>query len=238
MFSLLQLHIIEVGQPATGNQPFTKKAVDVFFPPEAQTDFPVAMQVDLDHKFQYSQVLVELKGDGNVERVFFSPSDWQQAWRHLSDHKVRLHSPVRPGVWRVHLHESNQRGDHLCNGAARGLLRDHRGQQEGPGEELVPSVGVVIIGRLCCVFFYTSASFYLQVLSVCVEEENIVNYATNVLQNPDLALRMAVRSNLAGAEEIFARKFNTLFAQGSYSEAAKVAASAPKVGLACVSLKC
>lgn len=66
---------------------------------------------------------------------------------------------------------------------------------------------------------------------MCVEEENIVNYATNVLQNPDLALRMAVRSNLAGAEEIFARKFNTLFAQGSYSEAAKVAASAPKVNL-------
>lgn len=69
---------------------------------------------------------------------------------------------------------------------------------------------------------------------MCVEEENIVNYATNVLQNPDLALRMAVRSNLAGAEEIFARKFNTLFAQGSYSEAAKVAASAPKVNLCVV----
>lgn len=66
-------------------------------------------------------------------------------------------------------------------------------------------------------------------LSVCVEEENIVNYATNVLQNPDLALRIALRSNLAGAEEIFARKFNTLFSQGNYSEAAKVAASAPKV---------
>ena len=25
--------------------PFPKKAVDVFFPPEAQNDFPVAMQV-------------------------------------------------------------------------------------------------------------------------------------------------------------------------------------------------
>lgn len=42
---LFQLHIIEVGQPAAGNQTFAKKAVDVFFPPEAQTDFPVAMQV-------------------------------------------------------------------------------------------------------------------------------------------------------------------------------------------------
>ena len=40
-----KLHIIEVGAPPTGNTPFQKKAVDVFFPPEAQNDFPVAMQV-------------------------------------------------------------------------------------------------------------------------------------------------------------------------------------------------
>ena len=46
---LLQLHVIEVGQPPQGNQPFTKKAVDVFFPPEAQNDFPVAMQVKLSY---------------------------------------------------------------------------------------------------------------------------------------------------------------------------------------------
>lgn len=75
----------------------------------------------------------------------------------------------------------------------------------------------------CCVHLIK------QVLSVCVEEENIIPYITNVLQNPDLALRMAVRNNLAGAEELFARKFNTLFAAGNYSEAAKVAANAPKV---------
>ncbi len=64
---------------------------------------------------------------------------------------------------------------------------------------------------------------------MCVEEENIIPYINNVLQNPDLALRMAVRNNLAGAEELFARKFNNLFAGGNYSEAAKVAANAPKV---------
>lgn len=64
------------------------------------------------------------------------PSDWWQARRHLSDNKVRLHSPVRPGVWSVYLHESNQCRDHLCDGAARSLLWDHRGQQEGTGEEL------------------------------------------------------------------------------------------------------
>lgn len=50
-----------------------------------------------------------------------------------------------------------------------------------------------------------------------------------MLQNPDLALRLAVRNNLAGGEELFARKFNNLFAAGNYSEAAKVAANAPKV---------
>ncbi|MED6269379.1 Clathrin heavy chain 2, partial [Characodon lateralis] len=48
-----KLHIIEVGQPAAGNQPFAKKAVDVFFPPEAQTDFPVAMQIGNKHGVIY-----------------------------------------------------------------------------------------------------------------------------------------------------------------------------------------
>lgn len=62
-----------------------------------------------------------------------------------------------------------------------------------------------------------------------IEEDNIIPYITNVLQNPDLALRLAVRNNLAGAEELFVRKFNTLFNNMQYSEAAKVAANAPKV---------
>ena len=66
-------------------------------------------------------------------------------------------------------------------------------------------------------------------LSVSVEEENIIQYITNTLQNPDLALRMASRNNLPGAEDLFVRKFNTLFGSGNYSEAAKVAAGAPKV---------
>lgn len=42
-----QLHVIEVGTPPAGNQAFPKKAVEVFFPPEAQNDFPVAMQVGI-----------------------------------------------------------------------------------------------------------------------------------------------------------------------------------------------
>lgn len=49
-----------------------------------------------------------------------------------------------------------------------------------------------------------------------VDEENIIPYITNVLQNSDLALRIATRNNLAGAEELFVRKFNTLFQVGAF----------------------
>lgn len=42
-----------MGTPPTGNQPFPKKAVDVFFPPEAQNDFPVAMQVNNLNNLRY-----------------------------------------------------------------------------------------------------------------------------------------------------------------------------------------
>ena len=66
-------------------------------------------------------------------------------------------------------------------------------------------------------------------LSVSVDESTIVPYIINELKNPDLALRFATRNNLAGAEELFVRKFNRLFAQQQYIEAAQVAATAPKV---------
>ena len=63
-----------------------------------------------------------------------------------------------------------------------------------------------------------------------VDEAAVVPYIASTLANPDLALRMATRNNLGGAEELFVHKFNLLFTQGQYSEAAKVAAKAPKVG--------
>jgi clathrin heavy chain len=47
-----QLHIVEIGnQPP--NPAFVKKQVDVFFPPEATNDFPVAMQVSAKHGIVY-----------------------------------------------------------------------------------------------------------------------------------------------------------------------------------------
>lgn len=45
--------ILQVGQSPPGNNPFIKKSVDVFFPPEAQNDFPVAMQVSAKYDVIY-----------------------------------------------------------------------------------------------------------------------------------------------------------------------------------------
>ncbi|KFM64868.1 Clathrin heavy chain 1, partial [Stegodyphus mimosarum] len=163
-----KLHIIEVGQPPAGNQPYPKKAVDVFFPSEAQNDFPVAMQVSSKHDVIY---LITKYG-----------------YVHLYD----IESAICIYMNRIS-------GDTIFVTA--------------PHEATAGIIGVNRKG---------------QVLSVSVEEENFIPYINNVLQNPDLALRMAVRNNLSGAEDLFVRKFNTLFTNGQYAEAAKVAANAPK----------
>jgi len=163
-----KLHIIEVGQPAAGNQPFTKKAVDVFFPAEAASDFPVAMQISQKYDVVY---LVTKYG-----------------YIHLYD--------IETGTC---IYMNRISSDTIFVTAAHEATS-----------------GIIGVNRKG------------QVLSVSVDEENIIPYINNVLQNPDLALRISVRNNLAGAEDLFVRKFNNLFQAGQYAEAAKVAANAPK----------
>ncbi|XP_041972063.1 clathrin heavy chain isoform X2 [Aricia agestis] len=163
-----KLHIIEVGQTPAGNQPFPKKAVDVFFPAEAQNDFPVAMQVSPKYDVIY---LITKYG-----------------YIHMYD--------IETGTC---IYMNRISSDTIFVTA--------------PHEAIGGIIGVNRKG---------------QVLSVTVEEESIVPYINTVLQNPELALRLAVRNNLAGAEELFVRKFNMLFTNGQYAEAAKVAAMAPR----------
>eukprot|EP00124_Ichthyophonus_hoferi_P002666 Ihof_evm7s191 gene=Ihof_evmTU7s191 len=67
-----------------------------------------------------------------------------------------------------------------------------------------------------------------QVLSVSVDEQNIIPYIQNTLNNTQLAVRFAARNNLAGADDLFVSRFQQLFANGQYAEAARVAANAPK----------
>lgn len=64
-----------------------------------------------------------------------------------------------------------------------------------------------------------------------MDEVTIVPYISQQLGNAELALRFATRNNLLGAEDLMATRFNTLFSQGNYADAAKVAASAPKVSV-------
>ncbi|KAL4712419.1 hypothetical protein ACJJTC_001580 [Scirpophaga incertulas] len=163
-----KLHIIEVGQPPAGNQPFPKKAVDVFFPPEAQNDFPVAMQVSPKYDVIY---LITKYGYIHMYDIETGTCIYMNR---ISSDTIFVTAP------------------HEATGGIIGVNRKG------------------------------------QVLSVTVEEDSIVTYINTVLQNPDLALRMAVRNNLAGAEELFVRKFNLLFSGGQYGEAAKVAAMAPR----------
>ncbi|XP_045503328.1 clathrin heavy chain [Colias croceus] len=163
-----KLHIIEVGQTPAGNQPFQKKAVDVFFPAEAQNDFPVAMQVSPKYDVIY---LITKYGYIHMYDIETGTCIYMNR---ISSDTIFVTAP------------------HEATGGIIGVNRKG------------------------------------QVLSVTVEEDSIVPYINNGLQNPELALRMAVRNNLAGAEELFVRKFNMLFTNGQYGEAAKVAAMAPR----------
>lgn len=53
-------------------------------------------------------------------------------------------------------------------------------------------------------------------------------YILNVQRNPELALRIASRNGLPGADEIYVSRFQQLFASGNYPEAAKMAAKSPR----------
>ncbi|KAL7673887.1 hypothetical protein ACOME3_000167 [Neoechinorhynchus agilis] len=66
-----------------------------------------------------------------------------------------------------------------------------------------------------------------QVLSVSVDEDNVVGYVSQVMHNPDLAYEFAVRNKLTGGDQMFVERFKSLFSSGNYAEAAKVAAIAP-----------
>lgn len=148
-------------------QAFPKKSVDIFFPPEAQNDFPVAMQVST----KYSMIYIITK----------------YGYIHMYD--------IETGIC-IYMNRISSDTIFVTT------------QHEVSG-------GIIGVNRKG------------QVLSVTVEEENIIRYINSVLNNPDLALKMAAKYNLCGAEDLFVNKFNKLFQNSEYGEAAKIAASAP-----------
>lgn len=67
-----------------------------------------------------------------------------------------------------------------------------------------------------------------QVLAVSVDENNIIPY---LLQNPAngaLALRLASKAGLPGADSLYQQQFEQLCAQGKFQEAAMIAANSPR----------
>ncbi|CAD6563669.1 MAG: hypothetical protein CYPHOPRED_000018 [Cyphobasidiales sp. Tagirdzhanova-0007] len=67
-----------------------------------------------------------------------------------------------------------------------------------------------------------------QVLSVSVDDDTVIPYILRTLNNADLAIKLASRANLPGADDLYHRQFTQLFSAGQFSEAAKVAANSPR----------
>lgn len=68
-----------------------------------------------------------------------------------------------------------------------------------------------------------------QVLLATVNEATMVPFVSQQLGNMELALTLASRGNLPGAEPLVAQNFERLFNQGSFKEAAEAAAASPQV---------
>ncbi|KAG0175208.1 hypothetical protein DFQ28_005404 [Apophysomyces sp. BC1034] len=162
-----KLQIIEVDHQE-GNPLFQKKAVEVFFPPEAESDFPVAMQIS--HKYGIIYL---------VTKMGF-----------------------------IHLYD-------LESGACIYMNRIS-GETVFVTAEHAATSGIIGVNKKG------------QVLSVSLDEDAIIPYIINTLNNTELALKLASRGGLPGADDLYVTRFNQLFASGVFGEAAKVAANSPR----------
>ncbi|PMD39832.1 clathrin heavy chain [Hyaloscypha variabilis F] len=67
-----------------------------------------------------------------------------------------------------------------------------------------------------------------QVLSVAVDETTIIPYLLQNPANSSLAVKLASRAGLPGADNLYAQQFDQLVNSGNYAEAAKIAANSPR----------
>ncbi|KAK9468648.1 hypothetical protein V1512DRAFT_257573 [Lipomyces arxii] len=162
-----KLHIVEIDAQPDGPT-YHKKAVDVFFPAEANNDFPVALQVS------------EKYG------VLYLVTKW--GFIHLYD----LDSGVNIYMNRISSETIFTSSTHEA------------------------SSGILTINRKG------------QVLSVSVDESTIIPYIRDTLNNISLAVSLASRAGLGGADDLYVQQFSQLIAAGQYGDAAKVAATSPR----------
>jgi clathrin heavy chain len=67
-----------------------------------------------------------------------------------------------------------------------------------------------------------------QVLSVAVDEATVIPYLLQNPANSSLAVKLASRAGLPGADNLYAAQFDQLVSAGNYVEAAKIAANSPR----------
>ncbi|KAF4583252.1 clathrin heavy chain [Ophiocordyceps camponoti-floridani] len=67
-----------------------------------------------------------------------------------------------------------------------------------------------------------------QVLFVSIDDNTVIPYLLENPANSQIAIKLASRAGLAGADNLYATQFDQLFKSGNYMEAAKVAANSPR----------
>ena len=162
-----KLHVVEIDHQQ-GNPPFSKKAVDVYFPPEATNDFPVAMQVSQKYSIIYL-----------VTKYGF-----------------------------IHLYDLETGSCIFMNRISSETIFTTASDSD--------SSGIVGVNRKG------------QVLAVSVDETTIIPYLLSNPANSTLAVKLASRAGLPGADNLYQQQFEQLCNQGEWVEAAKIAANSPR----------
>lgn len=162
-----KLHVVEIDHQ-TGNPTFPKKAVDVYFPPEATNDFPVAMQVSQKYSIIYL-----------ITKYGF-----------------------------IHLYDLETATCIFMNRISSDTIFTTTADSE--------SAGIVGVNRKG------------QVLAVSVDENTIISYLLQNPANAGLAVNLASRAGLPGADNLYQQQFEQTCREGKWQEAAKLAANSPR----------
>lgn len=160
-----ELRIIEIDHDANLPVQYSKKNTDIFFPPDATNDFPIAVQVSEKYGIVYI-----------LTKYGF-----------------------------IHLYELETGTNLFVNRITAESVFTSASYRDKNGIACINKKG--------------------QVLAVEVAKEQIVPYILEKLSNVSLALTVAKRGGLPGADDLFNKQFETLLANGDYQNAAKVAAS-------------
>ncbi|KAK7204827.1 armadillo-type protein [Myxozyma melibiosi] len=162
-----KLHIIEIDPQAAGPK-YAKKAVDIYIPADAASDFPVALQASEKYGILYM----------------------------LTKHGF------------IHLYDLDSGTCIFMNRICNAMVFTSTIHTS--------SSGIMAINRKG------------QVLSVAVDENTVIPYILKTLQNPGIAIALASRAGLSGADDLYVQQFSQLIAAGQYADAARVAATSPR----------